>query len=127
MQKSKENNLKEVLFSSCNDVFSSTKNDSIIGKPIYSKEGILILPVSKMTIGYINGGGEYGEVKILSKNKNMPNVIGGGGVINLSPEGFLVVYKGEVNFIKIPENQLDKVLDKTMDFINKTISKNEKN
>lgn len=126
MQKNNENNLKEVLFNSCKDIFNSTNNESIIGKPIYSKEGILIIPVSKMTIGYLNGGGEYGEVRILSKNKNMPNVIGGGGIVNMSPEGFLIVYKGEVSFIKIPENQLDKVFDKTVDFIKKSIIHNEK-
>ena len=125
MQKSKENNLKEVLFNSCVDLINSTNNDSIIGEPIYVKDGLTIIPVSKMTVGFINGGGEYGEVKILSKNKNMPNVLGGGGVINVVPEGFLIIKKGDVNFIKIPENQIDKVFDKTADFIKNIVNKNE--
>ena len=121
MQKEKDSNFKRILFDSCLDVFNNSNSGSIIGKPIYSKEGILIIPVSKMTIGYLNGGSEYGEIKLLSKNKNMPNVMGGGGIVNMSPEGFLIVKNGEVNFIKVPDNQIESIFDKTADFIKKAV------
>ena len=44
--------------------------NSIIGTPIKTDEGNTIIPVLKITVGYLGGGGEYGDIKIFTKEKS---------------------------------------------------------
>lgn len=46
--------------------------NTVIGKPIATLGGYQLIPVSKVTMGYLSGGGEYGEIKILKEDENYP-------------------------------------------------------
>ncbi len=92
----------------------------IVGNKITTEDKTTIIPVTKVTVGYVNGGGEYGEVKLFSNDK--PFLGGGGAIINMSPNGFLVINKGNVNFIKVADDFIEGIFDKTTDFVEKTIN-----
>ncbi|MBR5439670.1 MAG: hypothetical protein IKV61_05615 [Clostridia bacterium] len=95
-----------------------TNENHNIGKPINCDDGTLLIPVSKTVIGYLSGGGEYGEVKLFDVNKNKPFLGGGGAIINFQPVGFLQLKNGMANFIKIPIEPIEKMLDSAINFIN---------
>ena len=101
-----------------NDILST---DLVIGKKIIADENTTLIPVTKALIGYINGSGEYGEIKLFSKEKNLPQVGGGGAIVNISPTGFLIVKKDSVEFLKINDSFEMGVFDKTIDFIKNNI------
>ena len=85
--------------------------ECIVGQPIV-KEGATIIPISKVSIGFVSGGGEYGNVKKIKKELSYPFAGGSGGGCNLSPIGFLVVLKDKVEYVKVAEeNTLEKILD----------------
>ncbi len=46
--------------------------NTIVGEPLVSGDGTMIMPVSRVSLGFVSGGGEYGEgASILKKNDNV--------------------------------------------------------
>lgn len=72
--------------------------NTIIGDPITSPDGTIIIPVSKVSYGFASGGSD-----IRGKKDNQPPAFGGGSGagVTINPVGFLAVMKGEVKFIPI--------------------------
>ncbi len=72
--------------------------NTIIGEPITSPDGTIIIPVSKVSYGFASGGSD-----IRGKKDNQPPAFGGGSGagVTINPVGFLAVMKGEVKFIPI--------------------------
>ena len=94
--------------------------NSVIGSKIVTDDNTTIIPVTKVIVGYVNGGGEYGEVKLFNKEK--PFLGGGGAIVNVSPNGFLVVKNGVTNFIKIADDFIEGMFDKTTAFVEKVVN-----
>ena len=94
--------------------------NSIVGNKIITDDNTTIIPVTKIIVGYVNGGGEYGEVKLFSKDK--PFLGGGGAIVNVSPNGFLVVKDGVTKFIKIADDFIEGIFDKTTSFVEKVVN-----
>ena len=123
MLNNKKENQKEFIVKSIKDFGDVLDANSIIGTPIKTDEGNTIIPVLKITVGYLGGGGEYGDIKIFTKEKTHPFAGGSGAIINMSPCGFLVSNNNTVNFIKVEDNLADKVFDKTSEIFSKTLNK----
>ena len=84
--------------------------DCIVGDSINSEE-TTIIPISKVSVGFVSGGGEY-DSKKKKKIPYYPFAGGSGGGCNLTPIGFLVIKKDKVEFIKIShENNFEKIID----------------
>jgi len=93
----------ELLKGAVGSVKSILDIDSVIGTPIKSDENIVIVPITKMSVGFVSLGGEL-EGKFSKDIKNMP--IGGvGGGANISPLGFLVIDGDRVKFINIDKEE----------------------
>lgn len=91
--------------------------NSIVGKPILEGESIII-PISRVSVGFVSGGGEYDNKKKKKNYINYPFAGGSGGGCNISPIGFLVVNKDKVEFIKInTDNNFEKAIDVVSDFL----------
>ena len=107
-----------------NEVISSINPNSIIGKPIVLNENLTVIPVVKSTTFYLGGGGEYGEVKVFSVDKNQPFAGGVGTLINTAPYGFLVCNKDGCNFVNVPTDLTEKLFDKSFEFFKKAANYN---
>ena len=70
--------------------------ETIIGKPVVTPDGVTVIPVSKVSLGYVSGGTDFA-----SKNHNTKNFAGGGGSgLTILPLGFLVIKpNGDVEFL----------------------------
>lgn len=92
--------------------------DCVIGNPIVCEQ-TTIIPISKISIGFVSGGGEYEANK---KNKAMfsyPFAGGSGGGCNLFPIGFLIITNDKVEFLKTEtESNVDKIFDLINNFAN---------
>lgn len=126
MLKGKESVLKNGILNSANSVNELLNANSVIGTPIETKDSTII-PVVKVIVGSIGGGGEYGDIKLFSKEKTHPFAGGNGNIVNISPSGFLVCKKDVVSFVKVDDDLADVVFQKTSDLISKTlVNNNEK-
>lgn len=83
--------------------------NTIIGDPITTPDGTVIVPVSQVSYGFASGGSDFP-----SKKDGRDCFGGGSGAgIKITPVGFLTVCKGDVRMIPVTESEgtFDKVMD----------------
>jgi sporulation protein YtfJ len=99
--------------------------DSVVGKPVQISENTTIIPVSKVSMGFVSGGAGF------DKTKDTDNFGGGaGGGVKISPVAFLVITDGNVRLVSVSDSpdQLDKIFTKVpevIDQISGLITKNK--
>lgn len=76
--------------------------NTVVGSPVQGGKGTTIIPISKVSFGFIAGGGEYAAED--SKNRPLPTesfpFAGGTGAgVSVQPVGFLVVGDGTVKML----------------------------
>lgn len=109
--------------------------NSVIGTPITTPDGVTIIPVSKVSVGFGGGGSDF-----VSKHPNKQENPFGGGVgagVNVVPIAFLIVKDGSVRMMPVaapanttPDRVVELVpdfLDKISSFIDSHLSKKEEN
>ena len=69
--------------------------NTVIGEPIETSGGATVIPVSKVSFGFVAGGGEY-DLKTLPGTEDMPFAGGSGAGVSVQPVGFLVVQDGAI-------------------------------
>lgn len=72
--------------------------NTVVGTPIQTPDGVTIIPVSKVSVGFGGGGSDFA-----STNRENPFGGGVGGGVKVTPVCFLVVKDGNVRMISIPE------------------------
>lgn len=113
----KQNQIQEIIEAAISNLRQVAEVNTIIGTPIISSNGATVLPVSQVTIGFVAGGGEYGNEKILKNSYSNQFAGGTGGGATLTPMGFLVLAENDIKMVKLCEqNNLEKFIDITKDF-----------
>lgn len=97
--------------------------NTIVGDPVETPDGSVILPISKVGFGFAAGGSEF-EYDTESKEtggKEMPFGGGSGGGVSITPVAFLVVSKNGIKTIPLEgSNHLyDKIMDMAPQFLDK--------
>ena len=71
--------------------------NTVVGTPIETQDGVTIIPVSKISVGFGGGGSDFA-------NKTGAEPFGGGvgGGVKVSPVCFLVVKDGNVRMLSVP-------------------------
>ncbi|MBE7085359.1 MAG: sporulation protein YtfJ [Clostridiales bacterium] len=118
----KINNLIDVSIESLNGLANV---DTIIGKPIITASGLQIIPFSKVTMGNLSGGGEYGDVKVVKETDSMPFAGGCGAVISMKPMGFLVDDGSSCRVIRISDEPVDNLIERATDILRDVMAKKE--
>ena len=94
--------------------------NSVIGEPITTPDGVTIIPVSKVSVGFGGGGSDF-------SNKNGDNPFGGGvgGGVKVTPICFLIVKDGNVRMmpVAVPANTTaDRIVEMVPDTLDKISS-----
>lgn len=100
--------IENMMKSSMEQIREMVDVNTIIGDPVHTPDGAVILPVSKVSFGFVSGGGEYGKggsVRESSKDLTENPFAGGSGAgISLHPVGFVVVSGESVRLLPIETN-----------------------
>lgn len=64
--------------------------NTVVGEPIAAGNGATIIPISKVSFGFVAGGGEY-DTPRQSGPESLPFAGGSGAGVSVQPVGFLVV------------------------------------
>ena len=117
----KECQVNEVLEQTFNKLQSSLDVNTIIGTPIETTNNETVIPITKVSVGFVVGGGEYNENNRKKKTESeMPFAGGSGGGFNITPVGFLVIKDGVSRVLKIDNSSIfDKAFDLAVDIYNK--------
>ena len=87
--------------------------NTVIGNPIQTPEGVMIIPVSKVKIGYAGGGSDFAPK---SYPVNKANAFGGGSgaSVSVTPVAFLVIKGESVRLMPVAEpasGTLDRLVE----------------
>jgi len=100
---SSENKLQEIIQSSLENIRSMIDANTVIGNPISTPSGTVIIPVSKISMGFASGGMDFNGKNEEAMRARLQNFGGGGGTgLSITPVGFLVVgADGSVDMINV--------------------------
>lgn len=100
---SSENKLQEIIQSSLENIRSMIDANTVIGTPISTPSGTVIIPVSKISMGFASGGMDFNGKNEEAMRARLQNFGGGGGTgLSIAPVGFLVVgADGSVDMINV--------------------------
>lgn len=123
--------IDEVMSTALKNIRSLVDVDVVVGKQIENNSGLIVLPLTKVTMGFVSGGGEYySELKEIKKDTEYPFAGGSGAGLSLQPIGFLVIDGKDVEVIKVEQkNALEKLIEVVPEiakFISKNFNKNKK-
>ncbi len=100
---------------------------TIVGEPVFSADGITIIPVSKVSYGFASGGSDF-------PSKTNAELFGGGGGagITITPVAFVVINNGNVTIKSVPsgDNTAERIVGlvpEVVDTVSGLINKNKNN
>lgn len=93
--------------------------NTVIGDPVETPSGSVIIPVSRVSCGFAAGGsefmpmeGETSEEEQDEESKKLPFGGGSGGGVSVKPVGFLVVNQDHIRLLPVEGNMLaDRLID----------------
>ena len=115
-----ENKIPEIIRSSMENIRSMVDANTMVGDPINTPAGTVIIPISKISVGIASGGVDYANKQ---ESPARPQNFGGGGGTGLTvaPVGFLVVDSdGDVEFINVSQKGKPDPVDQIAEFVERT-------
>ncbi|HBE76365.1 MAG TPA: sporulation protein YtfJ [Firmicutes bacterium] len=105
--------------------------NTILGDPVETLDGSVIVPISRVTFGFAAGGSEFEAAQAKTKDKDrgsqeptednkFPFGGGSGAAITINPVAFLVVGKEQTKLLPVESNVLvDRILDSAPQLLDK--------
>ena len=104
--------------------------NTIVGDPVETPEGTVIIPISRVSFGFASGGGDFvndvdhrnqgsGE-DIAKKEEKFPFAGGTGAGVSVQPVAFMVVGKGQMKLMPVDQraNMIDNLINMTPKVLN---------
>ncbi|MBO4422764.1 MAG: hypothetical protein J5879_04960 [Clostridia bacterium] len=118
-----ENSINDALKTALNNLSDIASTETIIGEPLVTSNGTMIIPVTKVSVGFATGGADF--IGKHSKETNVANSFSGagGGGITVSPVAFLVISPDGDSKILNVNNPMDSNADlgsSVVSLLNKT-------
>ena len=110
--------LPNMLDSTIQKIKEMVDVNSVIGEPISTPDGVTIIPVSKVSVGFGGGGSDF----VNKSGGENPFGGGVGGGVKVTPICFLIVKDGNVRMMPVaqPANTTaDRIVEMVPDTIDK--------
>ncbi|HOJ77768.1 MAG TPA: GerW family sporulation protein [Bacillota bacterium] len=138
-----EHPIEGLMKTSMQNIKEMVDVNTILGDPVETPDGSVIVPISRVTFGFAAGGSQFESIKVKSKEKDrdrnqdsgetgqLPFGGGSGAGITINPVAFLVVGKDQTKLLPVESNVLvDRLLDsapKLLEKIQEMIDANRRN
>ena len=123
-----DSKLNDIIRTSLDSIRELVDVNTVIGNPITAAGNITIIPVSKISVGFVSGGVDY-YGKNNGAEAKQQNFGGGGGTgLSVSPVGFLVITSdGKVELLNMNDSaghpdtmeSISNLIEKSPDIIEK--------
>jgi sporulation protein YtfJ len=96
--------------------------NTVVGDPVETPDGTVIIPVSRVACGFVAGGGNFeaenGDNQGGRESSGPAFGGGSGGGVSVRPIGFLVVGNGQVRLLPVDGNMVvDRLIDMAPQFL----------
>ena len=114
MEREPVNSLLETTMQKIKEMIGA---NTIVGEPITTPDGLMLIPISKLTFAFAGGGTDFSQ-------KAEKNGYGGGSGagVNIIPVAFLAIKGDKIDLIYVaspPTSKFDKIIDSVPDFLEK--------
>ena len=124
-----EHPIEGLMFTAMNSIKDMIDVNTIIGDPIQASNGIVVIPISKVSFGFAAGGSEFKGETVDEYNKKdkdeqiqyrLPFGGGAGAGVSISPVAFLVIQGNVVKLMPVNHStSFDRLLDYIPDLFEK--------
>ncbi|MDD4351264.1 MAG: spore germination protein GerW family protein [Clostridia bacterium] len=117
-----KNKIESLIEISLNKIRSMIDVNCVIGDPVTLPDNSVIIPVSKVTVGFLSGGGEYNDLNSKRNIANYPLAGGTGGGFNVTPIGFFTLKDNKFKIIHADKSSAYSTLLKSASEVLKKMS-----
>ncbi|QWU17694.1 sporulation protein YtfJ [Paenibacillus sophorae] len=91
--------------------------ESVIGEPIQTPDGTVVIPICRTNFGFVTGGSEYSS----SASSVLPFGGGIGGGVSVTPVAFLIIGPSGVQTVSLesPKDIYSRILDLSPQLLDK--------
>lgn len=126
MQKNKKSTNKKMFDEGVSKIIDDTmknlKNivdvNTVLGAPVNAPDGTTIIPVSKVIVGFVSGGGEFSVTNSKAQSPTYPFAGGSGSGFTVIPLGFLVGNERNYRFISTDNGAYNDLINLTNSLLN---------
>lgn len=113
-EKRSEHPIESIMDSTFGKMRALTDTDTIVGEPIVMPDGTTVVPVSKISIGIVTGGGEYGD-----RSSDYPFAGASGAGMSVAPICFLISDGRTVKMLNVGDskNTFDRIVETVPDIV----------
>ena len=115
-------NLPNMLENTIAKIREMVDVNSVVGDPITPPDGVTIIPVSKVSVGFGGGGSDFASK---TSSQELPFGGGVGGGVKVTPIAFLVIRGESVRMMPVataPNTTTDRVVEMVPDMLDRIIS-----
>lgn len=119
----KRNPLSQMMQDSMAKVREMVDTNTIVGQPIQTPDGVTLIPISRVSIGFGGGGAAFGNKKDAQADGNLGGGIGSG--VKIDPVAFLIVKDGLVRVLPVAVpavNTVDRLVEMVPDVVDRVSS-----
>ena len=132
MRKLTEHPIEGLMKTTMNSLKEMVDVNTIIGDPVQSPDGLVIIPVSKICFGFASGGTEFSKMEQITSDEKLPFGGGSGAGVSVQPVGFIVVGNDQIKLLTVDEgntalSSLFDFMGKVTDNIQEAINKDKMN
>ena len=119
MSEKKKTPLSDLMDASLAKIREMVDSNTVVGQPITTPDGVTIIPVTKVSIGYGSGGSDFAM-----SSKQPDNCFGGGagGSVKITPIAFLIIRDGNVRMLPVAEpasTSMDRLIEQVPDLLDR--------
>ena len=104
--------IEHVLNTTMSELNKMVDVNTIVGTPFVTPDGCTIIPISKVSFGFVTGGGEYGEGVKAPIETQYPFAGGTASGVTITPVAFMVEKQDQIKLLTATERDLvDKILE----------------
>ncbi len=115
--------LPNMLESTISKIREMVDVNSVVGDPITTPDGVTILPISKISIGFGGGGSDFTTKKATQQENPFGGGVGAG--VHVTPIAFLIIKEGSVRMLPVaaPANTTaDRLVEMVPDTLDRIVS-----
>lgn len=110
--------IEKVLNTTLSRLKTMMDSKTVFGDAYHTEDGTTIIPISRVTVGYVAGGGEYNEAS--KKAEEYPFAGGSGACVAMTPIGFLVGSGTHLKLINMEGGSpVEKMMELTVSVLDK--------
>ena len=116
----KNNALSSLMQESMEKVRAMVDTNAIVGEPISTPDGVTLIPISKVSMGFGGAGTTFGNKAGANADGNLGAGLGTG--VKIEPVAFLIIKDGYVRVMPVAlpaSSTVDRIVEMVPDMVNK--------